>query len=260
MEIVNTHLNFSKAVLIPPNTKGYIHIAAEVDLSPVPFFWFTSKTKMETIRRAQQLLSKIENQPGVDAISLFKAAIIPPARQSYLDSIKEKIHVAKFDLAILIETSNVDFAVQLREHPIILQLVEHLEKTASFTHVAVLKNARRIAEVDKSTKGIFLFNYFYAQDPNELLPVWEYTAGWFTANTGLDNSTLLMPVDAENSSYGVINHCRWDKLSTILPSLIFKKTLRSYVVANFEANMIAAMPILYRLVTHYESNGNLDPS
>ena len=28
---------------------------------------------------------------------------------------------------------------------------------------------------------------------------------------------------------------------------------------DFEANMIAAMPILYRLVTHYESDGNLDP-
>jgi hypothetical protein len=89
------------------------------------------------------------------------------------------------------------------------------------------------------------------EDPNELLPVWEYTAGWFTTNTGLDNSTLLMPIKGDNSKYGVINHCRWDKLSSLLPKLIFEKTIRSYVGANFAANKIASMPILYRLIRNY---------
>ena len=186
-------------------------------------------------------------------MSLFKAAIIPPARQSYLDSIKDRIHVAKFDIAILIETKNIDSAKKVCEYKNFHELVEFFEKKASFTHVTVMENARRIAEVDKSKKGIYLFNYFYAENPNDLLPVWEYTAGWFTANTELDNSTLLRPIKEDKSKFGVINHCRWDKLSSLLPKLIFMKTLRLYVGANFEANRIASMPILYRLINIYNN-------
>ena len=33
----------------------------------------------------------------------------------------------------------------------------------------------------------------------------------------------------------------------VLPSLVFKRTFRTYVLANFEANRVAAMPILYRM-------------
>ena len=43
----------------------------------------------------------------------------------------------------------------------------------------VAKNARKIGEVDKTRPGIFLYNYFYASDPDVVLPVWEYTARWF---------------------------------------------------------------------------------
>src|ERR1700704_5705723 len=38
--------------------------------------------------------------------------------------------------------------------------------------------------------------------------VWEHTAGWFQQETGLDNSTVLMPARADLSEYTLINHCR----------------------------------------------------
>ncbi|WP_199616379.1 hypothetical protein [Paenibacillus alkalitolerans] len=66
--------------------------------------------------------------------------------------------------------------------------------------------------------------------------------------TGLDNSTLLLPAEGESSQYGVINHCRWDRLSDIVPDLLFRRSFRKYVLDNFESNGIAAMPILYKLV------------
>ena len=253
MKIVNSHLKFPKAKLIDPNTKGYIHIAVEADYSSFPFFLSASKTKKEILGKANQLLTGIKKQEGVQAVSLFKAAIMPPARQAYLDSIKDKIHVAKFDVAILIETKNIETAKKVREDENLRQLLEYFEKHASFTHVAVMKNARRIAEVDKSRPGIFLFNYFFAEDPNEIFPVWEYTAGWFTTNTALDNSTLLKPLDGQNSKYSVINHCRWDRLSYVLPRLMLMKTVRSYVGENFTANNIASMPILYRLENNFKT-------
>ena len=49
------------------------------------------------------------------------------------------------------------------------------------------------------------------------------------------------------SKYTIINHCRWDKLIDILPSLIFKKSFHSYVLDNFFANNVAAMPVLYKM-------------
>jgi hypothetical protein len=44
-----------------------------------------------------------------------------------------------------------------------------------------------------------------------------------------------------------MNHCRWDRLRDLMPSLIFKRSFRTYVLANFAANRVAAMPILYRM-------------
>ena len=94
------------------------------------------------------------------------------------------------------------------------------------------------------------------------------------AETGLDNSTLILPDEDSRAGSGahagssmttqhsVINHCRWDRLSSVLPALIFKVTLTltltltltifkrslaSYVLDNFAANQCAANPILYQL-------------
>lgn len=249
MKIVNEHLQYPETKLMPPNIKGYLHIAVEVDSNRLPFYLFKSRKKRNLIKQAKELLRKIDRLAGVDASYLFSAMLRPPARQVYLNSVKDKIHIAKFDIAILIETESLSTAKTLRELALIRQLISLLKANALSTHVTVMGNARRIAEVDKSRDGVFLFNYFYAEDRSQLIPVWEYTAAWFVANTGLDNSTLLMPAENDDSDYGVINHCRWDKLSQLLPNLIFRKTIRSYVADNFSANKIAAMPILYRLVS-----------
>jgi len=65
--------------------------------------------------------------------------------------------------------------------------------------------------------------------------------------TGLDNSTVLLPRDGERSDYNIINHRRWDRLRDVLPSLAFRKSFSTFVLANLEANNVGAMPILYRM-------------
>ncbi|MBT3811658.1 MAG: hypothetical protein HOF98_02380 [Gammaproteobacteria bacterium] len=110
----------------------------------------------------------------------------------------------------------------------------------------VYKNAKQIDDVSKESNGIFLFNFFYSKDPQTLLDVWEFTAGWWTEKANLTNSTPLIPVE-EGSQYTLINHCKWDRLIDVLPSLIFKPSFHSFVLKNFTANAIVAMPILYKL-------------
>jgi hypothetical protein len=172
--------------------------------------------------------------------------IIPPGRGAFLKK-RPNIEIAKFDVVMLIEFDTHESAKEFQKSLEWQNMEEtyKLETKKSLTVTGV--NVRRIGSVDHSKKGVFLFNYFYADQVKQNLQVWEYTAGWFQDQTGLDNSTLILPDQVNESSYKIINHCRWDHLIDILPSLIFKKSFKEFVLNNFEANNVAAMPILYRL-------------
>jgi hypothetical protein len=54
-----------------------------------------------------------------------------------------------------------------------------IREAASFTHVVTATNPKSMGPVDHARQGVFLFNYFFADDTAENLAVWEYTAGWF---------------------------------------------------------------------------------
>jgi hypothetical protein len=103
-----------------------------------------------------------------------------------------------------------------------------------------------MAPVDHSRPGVFLFNYFSAKDVESNLFAWQYTAGWFQDQTGLDNSTVLRPV-GDDSAYTLVNHCRWDRMRDVLPSLVLKRSFREFVLRVFDDNGVAPRPILYRL-------------
>lgn len=54
-------------------------------------------------------------------------------------------------------------------------------------------------------------------------------------------------MEAEDAGHGIIHHRRWDHLLDILPHLLFRPRFRSFVLASFTADRIAAQAILYRL-------------
>lgn len=247
MKIVNQQIQYPTAPLIEPNAKGYIHLAFEVDEPRLPFYLFDSRAKKKLLARARAFADEFRERPGVQAANVFRAVVRPPLSQPFLDTVRDSIHVARFDVAILIETDGIASARTLRADDAFERFLQAAREAACYSHVIVAENARRIGEVDKSRPGVFLFNYFFTENRDDLLAVWEYTAGWFTRETDLDNSTLMIPLPNEKSEYGVINHCRWDSLPRLMPSLIFKPSLRSYVMENFKANKIAVMPILYKL-------------
>ena len=76
-----------------------------------------------------------------------------------------------------------------------------------------------------------------------------YTAGWFQDQTGLDNSTVLRPLDPAQSTggYSLVNHCRWDRLRDVLPALVLKPSFRTFVLHTFAEHRTAPHPVLYRL-------------
>lgn len=245
LNIVNQHLKFPKVSLIDPSASFFIQIAAELDRRPA--FFPNSRRKKQVITRCKTLCRQLRAMSGVVDASVFNALLVPPGRGEFLKKRPGKVHVARYDLAILIECRSEGAAKEVQTIPAFVELMRIVNDNSTFTHTITASNARRIGPVDHSRQGVFLFNYFFADSVEQNLAVWNYTAGWFQAETELDNSTVLLPTDAARSNYSIINHCRWDRLSQILPSLIFKKSFHSYVLDNFAANNVAAMPVLYRL-------------
>src|SRR5260370_21951174 len=94
---------------------------------------------------------------------------------------------------VLAETSSPEAAREVRAAPAWQALAGALTERARRVHQVAARNVRRVGDVDKTRPGLFLFNYFAGDDPALAVAVWDYLAGWYEAETGLDNSPLLQP-------------------------------------------------------------------
>jgi hypothetical protein len=254
LNIINPDPRYSPVNLIEPTTLGYIHLAAEVRPRPMPPqrlpFVPNGREKTELIGRLKMLANSLEQLESVEKATVFDAVAIPPTSRfnSYLKERADSIHIARFDVVVLIETASPEVAREVQLAPDYRALLGALENEARDMHIMVARNAKRIGDVEKTRDGLFLFNYFVADDANVALELWDYLAGWYEAETGLDNSTLLVPLEDEASDYLAINSARWDGgLPRLLIRQLSKKSFRTYMLANLEANRVGAMPILYRL-------------
>ncbi len=245
LQIVGPKDQFPEVTLIAPVQSGYLMLALEVDQRPPVGFFIQSRRKTKLLADLKALAATLRKTDEVLDASVFKAAIIPPGRGAFLNK-RPHIEIARFDVVMLIEftcLAEVErFRATQKWQDTVGKATGIARKSIEFTAT----NTRHIGPVDHSRDGIFLFNYFYADSLDINLKVWNYTAGWFQDQTGLDNSTVLLPQDASELPYTIINHCRWDRLRDILPSILFNKTFKPFVLDNFEQNNTAAIPILYR--------------
>ena len=245
IKIVNEHLKFPKVNLKEPLQEGFILISAEVDKRTS--FWGESKSKKNLIKQLKELSGALRKDKQVQDATLFKASLFPPGRGgAYLQRLNKEVH-DRYDVVLLIETISADDIEEVQNNAIYQSILSAISQYSSYHFVYSAENIRRIDRVNHQKQGVFLFNYFVADNKSQNLKIWEYTAGWFQDQTQLDNSTLFSAIDDTPSDYRVINHCRWDGFMDILPSLIFKKSFKTYVLDNFEANHVAAIPILYKL-------------
>ncbi|QUR67365.1 hypothetical protein [Mycobacterium spongiae] len=244
LTLVESAGRFPKVDLVEPNSFGYLLATALVDRRPPLGYGFESRTKRRLLDAVHSAVAELKALPGVREVVRLKALLRPPGRSAFLRR-RPAVHHARYDVAVWVETDDPDAATQLRTSPAWRQIETLLQQASTDVQVITGHNARRMGDVDHTRNGVFLLNFFYADSAAVNLAVWEYTAGWFQDQTGLRNSTLLRPDSA--TDYTVINHCRWDRLRDILPSLIFKPSFRRYVLAHFEANNTGAMPMLYHL-------------
>lgn len=234
---------YNEVELMNPVGSGFVFIAGEVDAG-LPFL-APSRARRALISDCKRACRRFTRRTEVRSAITFRAFLAPPGKGAYLEH-RPDIHVPKYDVAVLIETDDIQSAQRLRTDQTFLMLEIRFRVATEHTYVVTGRNVRRMGPVDHGHQGVFFFNYFVAEDVEQNLAVWNYTAGWFAQETGLDNSTVLQPLSGQNSEYSIVNHCRWDRLRDVLPSILFKPSFHDYVKANFEANHVAPIPIFYR--------------
>lgn len=238
MELINDHLAVAARVL-PPTGDGFLMLAGEAGSWRGHFAFPPAPLSA----RLKALAAGVEAREA----NVFRAVLRTPGEGDELLAARG-IRPARYDVVVLLRTASVEAALALRQNAAYKEIAETMGAAARRTHEIVASNAGRLGDVDHSQDHCFLFNYFYADDRETLLKVWEYTAGWFQAKTSLPNSALMQPLAGERADYGLVNHASWPNWRTFLPSLIFRPTFRRFVLANFQANGIAAQPIIYRRV------------
>ncbi len=246
LQIVGPKNKFPEVSLMEPVQSGYLLLAMEIDHRPPIGFFVESGRKKRLLSTLKTLARNWAANDDVLDATVFKALIIPPGRGTFLKK-RPNVKIARFDVVMLVEFKTVQAAKDFQNTPEWAAiLAETKEKSHSVMSIAA-SNTRRIGPVNHAADGVFLFNYFYADSLSVNLQVWNYTAGWFQDQTGLDNSTVLLPDEATKVPYTIFNHCRWDRLRDILPALLFNRSFKPFVLDNFEHNNTAAIPILYQL-------------
>ena len=207
----------------------------------------SSRAKTRLIARAKTQCEAMRSMGAISGV-VFRAFLAPAGGHGgYLRRRTAASHRARFDVVILVEAYSSDSIEEIRGSAAWHAIECDASQNASYFEVFSATNVKRINDVNHSRDGVFLFNFFEAEDVQQNLNVWEYTAGWFQEETALDNSTVLLPDTSTNTTYSIVNHCRWDRLRDVLPALLFKRSFRTYVLRHFDANDTAAMPILYHL-------------
>ena len=240
LHIVDHRPEYAPPPFLEPPQAGYLYIAAAVAPPAGPPFVRRNARRAGLLARLKDYAAELARLDPVERATVYRAVLIPPVG-------RRTPHPARYDVAVLVETASGGVLSAVRNSPTCERMLADLAATAGDVHVMAARCVRSLGDVDKGREGLFLFNHFVAEDTEAATQLWEHLAGWYVAETGLDNSTLLAPIGDEND-YVFVNHARWDKsLPRLAVEQFSKPSFRSYVRANLRANRTVAMPIFYRL-------------
>ncbi|MGV0741491.1 hypothetical protein [Mycolicibacterium sp. XJ870] len=243
MKLVNDQLAVT-AQLTQPTGSGFLVLGAEIGRWAGPLA-VPSQKRRRLLARLTKLSEQLSQRDDVTEAVVFRGTLRPPGEGSELLA-RANVRPARYDVVVLVRTTTLDAIDAVRTDGAYRTMVSEIDRSARHSYRVAAGNAARIADVDHRSNHWFLFNYFFCEDVETVYDVWEYTAGWFQQHTALPNSTLLRPLPGERDDYSIVNHASWPTLRQFLPSLLFDRTFRSFVLANFKANDVAAQPVIYR--------------
>jgi hypothetical protein len=245
--VVRPRDKFRPARLVEPPPSGYIHLAAAVEPPPGragrPG---SSPAKAALLERLTAQAAELQRGEDVLGAAVYRAAVVgPPAGWTPPSA----VHTARYDVAVLVETRRPQDIGAVQETAPYRHMRQALGEASADVHVMTAHCGKCLGDVDRGRQGLFLFNYFVGEDPEVSLDLWDYLAGWYTRETGLDNSVLLEPLAGTGSDYAFVNHARWDTgLAGFALRQFTKPSFYRFVQPNLKRNRTMSMPLFHRLV------------
>ncbi|MGH9191366.1 MAG: hypothetical protein ACRDZ0_02700 [Acidimicrobiales bacterium] len=241
--IVNAKPRYRPPTLVDPPGLGYLLVSADVEppTGPRPFPG-SSDTKTALLGRLKSAAADLAQVDAVERATVYRSVLAPPPA----GFARHAEHPARFDVIVLVETTSPGDLEALQSTEPYAQLRKELDAGATRVDTMPARCVKCIADVDKTRPGLFLVNYFVADDVEAALKLWDHLAGWFMTETGLDNSTVLRPTGG--SEYAFVNHARWDYgLPQLWLRMFTKPSFWSFVQKNMNENRIGSMPVLCRM-------------
>lgn len=212
------------ANFIEPRPRGYIYIGLTID--PPSFIPFVrgSEPRDEMIEESKALARRFETLEEVIKATVYEAVLIPPIEG-----------MPRFDVILLIQTTSSKTITKVQNSKFYKQL------NADFVMAA--HNIKRIGDTEQTLSGPFLFNHFTAENSVKAVDAFEKIAGWYTTKIGVDNITLLQPID--DAPYVFINYVRLQHGPIrFMFDQFTKPSFITFVRAKLRANNMVALPLI----------------
>ncbi|TMR10504.1 hypothetical protein ETD86_39325 [Nonomuraea turkmeniaca] len=248
VRIVNPQAGHGRVDLDDPFPYGYLLLSGHV--SPRPPVLPMGRAKRNLFLRLHGCAEQLRSREDVRHVSLFDALVMPPLGVlPYVRDHRDSVHLARFDVVALVETASPQAAREVRDSAPYAALRQELDKDADDTHELLGRNAKRIAQVGRDRRGVYIFNHFVGDDPEVVLELWEHLAAWYVHHTQASNSLMLVPDAGEKADYVAVNHGHWDTgVLRLLWRQVSSPGFRGFVQANLAANRTGSMPVFYRLI------------
>lgn len=206
-----------------PSTSGYLYVGISVAPPHAPLVR-RSAERDDALENCRKLARRLEEGPEVVRARVFEAVLMPPLKG-----------LPRFDVLMLVETSSPT-------------TISYVQSSAPFQEIGAdmvmaAVNPARIGDTESPSSGLYLFNHFRAPDGDSAVRVWKSVAGWYTAKTGIDNSTPLQAVD--DARFPFVNYARLPgSAAPFLIKQLLRPSFHRFVRARLKANEMAALPII----------------
>jgi hypothetical protein len=246
-EMLNPSPKWGKAPLIDPTGLGYVYVGADIETPsrPGPVLR-RSRDKKALVSRLKAAGGRLEQRDDVKEVRVFNATAFMPGGD-YIKKHPEKAP-PKFDVIVLVEARSEAALSDVVASDEYRALIAELETKARRMHVIQARNPKQIGDTERTRRGTFCFTHLVGDDPELLLENWERRGDWYLVETGLANSTLLVPLSGEQSDYVAIEYARWNVgLPRLFLRQLPKRSFWNYALKNLDAHNIGAWAVFYRL-------------
>ncbi|WP_150239918.1 hypothetical protein [Nocardiopsis quinghaiensis] len=216
---------YPKARFRAPSPSGYLYVALSV-APPHGSLPRHSAERDDAVQECLSLARALTERLDVLRARVFEAVLMPPLKEA-----------PGFDVTMLVETVSPEVPDGVRRAAAPDGLGAELVMPAH--------NPARIGDTEHPASGTYLFNHFRAADGDTAVGVWEELTGWYTAKTGVDNSTPLRAL--EESPFPLVNYARLPAgAASFLLGQLPRPSFHRFVRARLRANGMTALPVLYR--------------